>query len=144
MDIIKITERVIKEGKVIKVQNPNVEVISMIDIIKNPLKSQAEKLLDEDRFHILRGFLTDDDLYCWRSYCLTHQEAINALLKEEGIVVEPICGIVFNKEAIQIANSWNSIKISEENKEKILHHQGLEYLFGEGYKIIGINDNENR
>lgn len=114
------------------------EIISKIKVIQNPTKQQVINLLNEDKYHILRGFITEKDLYCWRGYRLTHEEAKKELLKQEGINLNPICGIAFNENNIQLANSWNNDNISNENKTKALHNPQLEYLFGKDYVIVDL------
>lgn len=91
--------------------------------------------LNEDIYHIVRGFITQNNIYCWRGFCLTHQEALNELLKQCGLELKPLCGVAINNKYIQLANSWNKQNISKEDKEKILHNINLEYLFGKGYNI---------
>lgn len=129
---------IIFESKVYQVQNPNVDNISLIKIIKNPTKTQINTLLQEDRYHIIRAFVLENDLYCWRSFCLTHKEAKEALLRQEGIDIQPLCGIVLNNKYIQLANTWNSNNITQEDKIKILSNPQLEYLFGKNYNIIDL------
>lgn len=131
-------EDILKEGKLILLNSPQKDSYNKIKILENPTKYQVENLLKEDKFHILRGFITENNLYCWRSYSLTHQEALNNLLSQEGLQLNPICGIVFNENHIQLANSWNNIKINKENINLILHHPILEYLFGKDYQILGL------
>lgn len=128
----------IQESKLYHLQNPNVNVISIIKVIKNPTKQQVNNLLNEDKYHILRGFLTENDLYCWRSYQLTHQAAQDELLKQQGLDLTPLCGIAFNSKSIQLANSWNKHIISQEDKRKILQHPQLQYLFGDNYNVIDL------
>ena len=126
------------ESKIIQLQNPNVEIINKIKVIQNPTKQQVTNLLNEDKYHILRGFITEKDLYCWRGYQLTHEEAKKELLKQEAIDLNPICAIAFNENNIQLANSWNNDNISNENKTKALHNPQLEYLFGKDYIIVDL------
>ena len=128
----------IKESKIIQLQNPNIDFTSMIKVIQNPTKIQLENIMQEDKYHTLRCFLTDKDLYCWKGFALTHEEAKNALLNQEGLEINPLCGIAIDGEGIHIANSWNKVQISQENKEKILHHPQLQYLFGNNYTIIDL------
>lgn len=128
----------LNEGKVYLLQNPNENLTTKIKIIQNPTKQQVQNLLNEDKYHIIRSFVTENDIFCWRGFSLTHQEALNYLLKQEGLEINPLCGIAFNKNGIQLANTWNIQNISEENKQKILHNKKLEYLFGKNYYILDL------
>ena len=128
----------LNEGKVYSLQNPNENLTTRIKIIQNPTKQQVQSLLNEDKYHIIRAFVTENDIFCWRGFSLTHQEALDCLLKQEGLEINPLCGIAFNEHGIQLANTWNTKNISEENKYKILHNKNLEYLFGKDYYILDL------
>jgi len=128
----------LNETNVIQVQSPNTDIISMIKIFKNPTKQQLQNLILEDKYNSIRCFVTDSDIYCWCGFKLTHQEAKDALLQQDGLEIDPLCGITINKDGLKLANSWNNIVISEINKEKILHNPQLEYLFDKNYTIEGL------
>ena len=112
-----------------------------MEILRNPLKPTVNKLIESDKLHMLCGILTAEDLYCWKSCDGTYSDAFIQLSQQEKI--SPICCIMFDKEKIQVADTWKVEDMSYEDKEKTLHHISLEYLFGKGYKVIGLND-ENR
>jgi len=126
------------ETNVIQVHSPNSEVVNLIKIFKNPTRQQLQKLILEDKYNSIRCFITNDDIYCWSGFRLTHQEARDTLLQQEGLEINPLCGITINKDGLKLANSWNNIVISEVNKEKILHNPNLEYLFDKDYTIEGL------
>ena len=128
----------LNETNVIQVQNPNTNIISMIKIFKNPTKQQLQNLIIDDKYNSIRCFVLENDIYCWSGFKLTHQEARDALLQQEGLEINPLCGITINKDRLKLANSWNNIVISEVNKEKILHNPNLEYLFDKDYAIEGL------
>lgn len=128
----------LNETSVIQLQNPNTDTISIIKVFKNPTKQQLQNLILEDKYNSIRCFILEKDIYCWCGFRLTHQEAKNALLQQEGLEIDPLCGITISNNKLKLANSWNNIVISEINKEKILHNPQLEYLFGKNYTIEGL------
>ena len=128
----------LNETNVIQVQNPNTDIISIIKVFKNPTKQQLQNLIIDDKYSTIRCFILENDIYCWSGFKLTHQEAKDILLQQEGLEINPLCGITINKDGFKLANSWNNIVISEINKEKILHNPQLEYLFGKNYTIEGL------
>ena len=128
----------LNETNVIRIQNTNTNIVSIIKVFKNPTKQQLQNLILDDKYKSIRCFILEKDIYCWCGFRLTHQEAKNALLQQEGLEIDPLCGITIFNNRLKLANSWNNIIISEINKEKILHNFQLEYLFGKNYTIEGL------
>lgn len=134
-----IVENVLLEGKILRLDHLNPDIITKCMFIINPTKPQFEMLLNKDKYHTIRAFITEDnELYCWQGFLLTHQEALNTLLKNSGIVVKPIIGLVLNDKYIEKANSWKNKNITTEQKDNIKNNQTLRKLYGNNYTIINL------
>ena len=125
----------IKEGKVLQLDSPDPKIVTKKEITINPTKSQFHNLLEKDRYHFLRGFLVDDNLYCWQGFYFTHDQAQKELLRQFGLELEPVCGIAFNNIGVELAQSWKKTNITPELEKIISTHPRLEYLYGKNYPV---------
>lgn len=131
-----VVKKILSEGRVIRLDHLNPNIVTGSTFIVNPTKQQFENLLQKDKYNLVRAFITDsDDLYVWSGYTLTHQEALDTLYKKGGYKLNPIIGLLLSNFEISKANSWKSNNMTPELKNKLLNNKHLSDLFGENYTI---------
>lgn len=110
---------IIKESNVLKVNNTKQDNYLPIKIFKNPSSQQLKNLFDEDKYKLVRALVDNNfNIFCWRSYQLTHEQAAFVLERDQGIKNNYVCGLIMNEDTITIANSY---KHKNTNLEELLN-----------------------